>query len=59
MMRVIIASNSYHELNVFGPYMNKAVAEKAKEKFEKQYPSLDFLITKVCSGFMTSSKDNK
>lgn len=56
---IILASNSYHEVQAFGIYHNKKVAEVAQQKFENRYPTWDFLILTIDPGYMTASKDNK
>ena len=56
---IILASNSYHEVQAFGPYHNKKLAEKAQEKFENKYPTWDWLILPCNRGYLTESKKNK
>lgn len=49
---IILGSNSYHAVQVFGtatgrPFLSEAAAETMKRKLEKQHRHLDFLVLPV------------
>jgi hypothetical protein len=56
---IIIAANAYHEMQAFGVYKNKVIAQEAVEKYEAKFPSLDFFFMPIEKGYLVSSKRNK